>query len=415
MAEPNEWYVDEDGMMGMGDGLSTSTAWASLDEAWSGITRDTVNGDKINIRGTHRPPETIPAAAVDIAVEYGVPTQTAPLILRGYGSSANDGTRGTMVGTDELGDDQDIVVLGGTTVDFLYVIDMEIKDAGTARVVDIGDHCIFINCIIRGSASNGLSSDTGLFVSNCRFTDIDANGIASEQSGWIWRCVFDNDTSGSGDMDYGIKLDGDVLAITGFNTIGMAVIENCIFDLNSDSGGINLQSGGGSGESSQESVKCFISNNSFYTSGTGLYGITGTSGAKDQEIICQNNCVEGFDQVGSIGFRLRSGWGLFHGGNAAYNNTTNYDISGDVVFTWGAGTNSALSASPYTVPGSNNWTPVGVDVLIVAEPDYINGAASLAIRQGVSKGAFQSAPSGSGGNYYGISQRLHTIESGITA
>lgn len=409
MAEPNEWYVDSAGIPFSGDG-SLLSPWATLEEAYTGIPRDTANGDKINIKGTHYPPTMMPPTAVDIAAEYGVPTQTAPLILRGYGSSVNDGTRGIMDGTDGFGGDNNIVVLGGTTVDFLYVIDMEIRNAGTARVVDIGDHCIFINCIIRGSTTNGLSSDTGLFVSNCRFTDINANGILCEQSGWIWRCVFDNDTNDSGDMDYAIKLDGDVLAITGFNTIGMAVIENCIFDLDSDSKGINLQSGGGSGESSQESVRCFINNNSFYTSGTGTYGITGTSGAKDQEVICQNNCVEGF---ATTGFRLRSGWGLFHGGNAGYNNTANFDISGDVVFTWGASTNSALGASPYTNPGTNNWTPVGADVITAAEPDDINGADSLGISQGVDKGAFQKAAA-AGSSYYGISQGLHTIETGIT-
>ena len=303
------------------------------------------------------------------------------------------------------------VILGGTVTDFLYVIDMVIKDSGSARLVDIGDHCILINCEIRGSSSNGVTADTGLYVSNCRFTNIGQNGILSEQACAIWRCVFDNDTDTSGDMNWAIQLDGDVLAITGFNTIGMAVVEECIFDLDSDSKGINLQSGGGSGESSQESIRSFISNNSIYTSGTGTYGLSGTSGSKDQEVICQNNCVEGF---ATTGLRLRSGWGLFHGGNAAYNNTTNFDISGDVVFTWGTATNTALSASPFTNPGTNNWEGVGGNVLEAAEPNTINGAASLDYRQGRDKGAFQKEAIG-GGPYYGISQGLHTIESGITA
>ena len=410
MGAPNEWYVDSNSTPG-GNGTTASTdgsnanrAFNSLSWAFAAVTRDSADGDKFNIKGTHTYPGF---SAIDIATTYGVPTQTAPLIFSGYESTANDGVRGTLDG----GGSMNQVILGGTATDFLYIIDMVIKDSGSARPVDVGDHCILINCEIRGTSSNGVTADTGLYVSNCRFTNIGQNGILSEQAGSIWRCVFDNDTSTSGDMDYGIKLDGDVLSIAGFNTIGMSVIQNCIFDLDSTSNGINLQSGGGSGESSQESIRCFISNNSFYTSGTGTYGITGTSGAKDQEIICQNNCVEGF---ATTGFRLRSGWSLFHGGNAGYNNTANFDISGDVVFTWGASTNSALSASPYTNPGANNWEPVGTNVIEKAEPDFINGAADLEIRQGVDKGAFSNAPSG-GGNYYGISQGLHTIESGITA
>ena len=408
MGAPNEWFVDSNSTPG-GNGTTTSTdgtnanrAFNSLSWAFSAVTRDSADGDKFNIKGTHTYPGF---SAVDIATTYGVPTQTAPLIFSGYGSTANDGVRGTLDG----GDFYDQVIIGGTATDFLYVIDMVIKDSGSARPIDVGDHCMLINCVISGSSANGVTADTGLYASNCRFTNIGQNGILSEQACVIWRCVFDNDTDTSGDMNWAIQLDGDVLAITGFNTIGMAVVEECIFDLDSDSRGINLQSGGGTGESSQESVRSFISNNSFYTSGTSTYGVSGTSGTKDQEVICQNNCVEGF---ATTGLRLRSGWGLFHGGNAAYDNTTNFDISGDVVFTWGTATNKALSASPFTNPGTNNWAGVGSDVLEAAEPNTINGAASLDYRQGRDKGAFQKEAIG-GGAYYGVSQGLHTIESGV--
>lgn len=125
---------------------------------------------------------------------------------------------------------------------------MVIKDSGSARPIDVGDHCMLINCVISGSSANGVTADTGLYASNCRFTNIGQNGILSEQACVIWRCVFDNDTDTSGDMNWAIQLDGDVLAITGFNTIGMAVVEECIFDLDSDSRGSTCKAVEGPGK-----------------------------------------------------------------------------------------------------------------------------------------------------------------------
>jgi len=109
--------------------------------------------------------------------------------------------------------------------------------------------------------------------------------------------------------------------------------------------------------------------------------------------VCVNNLVEGFSGVGGDGIRLRSWDAITYGNNAAYNNTTNYDITSDKVLD--LGDNEALSATPYTNASSNDFTPV--DTGNVLGGSYPTSLIGFAHTQSRDKGAIQKSASGGGG------------------
>ena len=93
MALTNYFVDPAAGSDDTGDG-SIGTPWASVQHALDSITRDATNGDQVNIKsGT----ADVLAATLDLTT-YGTPTATAPLVLRGYTSAANDGGVGVLSG-----------------------------------------------------------------------------------------------------------------------------------------------------------------------------------------------------------------------------------------------------------------------------------------------------------------------------
>jgi len=83
-------YVDYgSGSDATGDG-SIGTPWKTLQYAFDHLTRDTTDGNQVNLKaGTAH----VNSAALDLAtlIAGGALSTTAPLIIRGYTSAANDG------------------------------------------------------------------------------------------------------------------------------------------------------------------------------------------------------------------------------------------------------------------------------------------------------------------------------------
>ena len=80
------YYVDPGGGSdSTGDG-SIGTPWASIQHALDTITRNSTDGDQINLKaGT----ADVLAAPLSLAT-YGTPTYLAPLVIRGYSNEPND-------------------------------------------------------------------------------------------------------------------------------------------------------------------------------------------------------------------------------------------------------------------------------------------------------------------------------------
>src|SRR5690242_15767610 len=94
MASPSDYYVDPlNGNDSTGTGTS-GNPWQTTQKALNTITRNTTNGDRINIRNTA---SDVLTGALSFAT-YGTPTTVAPLILEGYSSTAGDSGIGTLDG-----------------------------------------------------------------------------------------------------------------------------------------------------------------------------------------------------------------------------------------------------------------------------------------------------------------------------
>ena len=101
---------------------------------------------------------------------------------------------------------------------------------------------------------------------------------------------------------------------------------------------------------------CCISNSIWSNGGTGR-GIYGTSTGRIHRLLL-NNVVEGFSGTGGDGFDLTTlGNLVLRGGNAAFNNTTDYGAISDKIF-FDFGDNETLSASPFTDAANGDFNPV---------------------------------------------------------
>lgn len=361
MGTPTNYYVDPLGGDDMtGDG-SSGNPWMTVAHALggTGITRDSTNGDQLNVRDTAT--ETL--SSLDIASGYGSPTADAPLIIRGYTSSANDGGVGILSGGG-------VGRIINTGADYVHLIDMRFTNSGSTQLINGDNNWTVDRCQFDDTSGTALALDDDATVVNCYFTNIGATGISTTNRLYVGSCTFEND-GGSNSFTYGMTPGGT----TGWNRV-----VDCIFKLSGSSNGLSHNGSGGHLE---------VRNCSFYSSsGTGK-GVTG--GAAARSIICTNNLAEGFSGVGGIGFYLRSWNAVRYGHNAAYNNTTNYNVSADIEFD--LGDNESLSASPFT--SSTDFTPVDTgNVLGGSYPTSMKGLPQATARD---KGAVQKSSSGGGG------------------
>tara|TARA_R110000824_G_scaffold138169_4_gene302842 strand:- start:224 stop:1345 length:1122 start_codon:yes stop_codon:yes gene_type:complete len=361
MAAPTNYYVDpSSGDDFIGDG-SSGNPWASVAHALGGgATRDSTNGDQINIKSS----ASDTSAGVDPSGMYGNPTSAAPLIIRGYTSSANDGGIGVLDGSSSA--------IISTTSDFVNLVDLRFTNSGSSALVTGNNNWSVMRCQFDNTTGNALDLDDDARIVNCYFKDIGGVAIFPAQRTFIRACTFHNDGGGKEFTN----------AVTAASTSGWMIVEECIFKLTGASVGVTHGASSGYLE---------VRNCSFYSvSGTGA-GVTGDLSFR--VAVCVNNLVEGFSGSGGYGIRLRSWEAITYGNNAAYNNATNYNITSDTVFD--LGDNEALSASPYTNPGSNDFTPVDTgNVLGGSYPTSLKGFAHTQSRD---KGAIQKASSGGGG------------------
>ena len=278
-----ENYVDPSIAGNSGTGTIVDP-YGDLQYALDNIPRDTIDGDRINIKaGT----EEVFASAISYAT-YGTPTYDAPLIYQGYSSVAGDG------GIAEID-------LGGNALagDFVNYADLKVRSAGSGiSGFDIG----------YATATNVWFSDTGATL----------GFVLSECS--LYRCVFSDFPTGT----YALYPAGDSHVIgCYFEMDSRPVAGSCIFSAGACVTSYNcFKVGGGATVIDQYDDSHVSSHNSILRTGANAgIGIKFRNGSKAQR--CTGNIVEGFATGYQWGTQATPP-GAAHE-NAAYNNTTEYD------------------------------------------------------------------------------------------
>jgi len=305
VAAPTPYYVDPaiNGNSGTG---TIGDPFGDLQYALNTVTRDATNGDIFHIKvGTAE----VLAASLALTT-YGTPAEGAPLLLRGYTATANDG------GVGEI-DCNGAAMFAATTHSYLGLIDLEIHNFGNnSGINETGNSNFAYHCEIHKGASTPSGKvliSSFAFVINCHIHDAGVSGIGINAVNYsINNYVKDCPT-------------GIILSTS------YAATRNLVVDCAT----VGIAASGD---------RCCILGNTIYssTASTGK-GISETSGNNNGVIL--NNIVEGYSGAGGIGISTVGDLAIV-GYNATYNNTTatsyvrkfvdltSYDV--------------ALAASPFT-------------------------------------------------------------------
>ncbi|MBK8113206.1 MAG: hypothetical protein IPK44_01515 [Candidatus Accumulibacter sp.] len=345
MAAPSQYYVDYGaGNDTTGNGTS-GTPWKTVQKALDTVTRDTTNGDQININSSTA---QVLSAALSLTT-YGAPGATAPLILRGYTASSGDG------GVGEI-DCNGVTMFASSTLRYIVLVGLKIHNFGNNNGVYLSSYLetYAINCEIYKGASSPTSKTLVYlaYVIGCHVHDAGTTGVG---------------ISGFGGLVYGNFVNN---CVTATNHSGF-VLNNVLANCTTGTTGASVAAG-----------------NSVYASS----GSTGTGVALPARAIGFNNIIEGFS--GSGGKGLSTVDALMIGYNAFYNNATAESL-GD---TWiDLGNDGTPAASPFTNAGSLDFSLVssaGSGVLETAMPSAFGSATT----NKADRGAVQAGAGAGGGS-----------------
>lgn len=317
MAAPTNYFVRPvTGNDTTGDGLSHATAWKTSAKAEATIVRDAVNGDQVNMNDEG---DDVLSAAMTFA-NYGNASTGAPLIFKGYTLVPNDGGVGGLSGGGSVG------IANKNSQDVTGFIDMHLHDCGAANIVDLDNNCFATNCEIDDTSGNGFQADNDLILVGCHLHNIGGNPINGIGTGAVYRCAI---------------IDGANTAGTAIQNVGHAL--HNIIHLNSTGGkGVNCSDGS------------IVIHNSIFNEAAGTQaGIMATGNFLG---IVMNNIVEGFSGVGGVGIDYSTICPYAAGGNAGFNNTTNFVTNDFLAKDYGD--DEALAASAFVDAINNDFNLV---------------------------------------------------------
>jgi hypothetical protein len=337
MGTPTQNYVDPSIAGDSGSG-TVGDPYGDLQYALNQITRDATNGDQINIKaGTA---ESL-GSALSLA-SYGTPTADAPLVMRGYTSAANDGGIGAI--------DCNTYQMFSSDPNYVHLMEIDVYDGpGADSMVNLGNYCSIHSCEVYNSYI-GIETGTHGHVFSNHVHDHTNYGIDLQDTTAIAIANFVYDAK------FGIRAGTAIFNIVSLSTATSGAQGITIADLNA-----------------------MVMNNSIYADASppSASGIQGTT-ADGASVL--NNIVEGWDGASSKGFDLQNDLALY-GGNAAYNNGTDYSVTGDAFLNLGS--NATLGSSPFTDATNDDFTLV---TNLYAIPQSFMGASCYT---GLEKGAVQ--------------------------
>ena len=332
------------------DVTSDTAPFGDLEYAIEQTTFDTTNGTRVHIKvGT----DEVVVASLDNALDdtvttvAWVPSLAAPCVFQGYTAVADDGGIGGISGGGSVG------IFAGATFDFINFIDIHAHNCGSAAVFDVDNDCIFLNVEVNNTTGDGINTDNNALIQGCYVHDIGNNGLAVNAIG-----VVQNNFLANGTKDF-------VNAM--FITTSCVVLRN-IIKIDGTSNGISWGN------------QTSIINNSIWSNGGTGSGIRGRS-ANVRALSITNNLVEGFSGTGGVGFDNTDNVNIkivSYGGNAAFDNATEYTTPGGHVFLelGGASSNETLSATPFTDASNDDFAPVNTGAVKEGSlpDDFGNGA-----------------------------------------
>ena len=159
----SEYYVDYNaGNDMLGDG-SAINPWQTIKHAIeSGITRNSTNGDRINLKSGYA---HVVAATPDYSL-YGTPSVAAPLFIQGYTSSANDG------GYAEVTCSSGQALADGTTNDYRYLRFAYLSAISDTDPLHVYQYVTLIECKLESTGSSATpfsASGGGNYAYYCTF------------------------------------------------------------------------------------------------------------------------------------------------------------------------------------------------------------------------------------------------------
>lgn len=327
MGTPTQVYVNPALNSNTGTG-TIGDPFGDTQFALDSTVRDAVNGNQFNIKSGA---SEIMAAALNLAT-YGASTATAPLIIRGYTAAANDGGIGVLDGNNS-------VAIINTTNDSIKIVDMRLTNTGANVVCTIDTNALLLNCEIDTSTGGGATFSGGSHIINCFFHNLGVIGARLIGAGFIGFNTFRNETN---DFSQAIQ------------SVSNSTIAFNLIDIDGASHGINIV---GSGIT-------ILFNSIFSNGGTGS-GIRNPTTTDIGNIII-NNTVQGFSGAGGRGIHVAGQNAEVVGFNLAFNNTTNFDYTGDIDVALGS--NDVAAASPFVNAGGDDFDPISG--LLALYPSY---------------------------------------------
>ena len=331
MAQPTEIYVDPSIAGDSGAGTSADP-YGDLEWAIEQTTFDTANGTRVNIKaGTDEAlaVEISAAMADTVTTVAWLPSEAGPCVFQGYTAVAGDGGIGGISGGGSVS------VYSDTAFDHVSFIDLHCHNTGSATVIEMDKDCNVIRCEVDNTTGAGIHADLRSSVMSNHVHNCGAIGISLDQ-GMI---AFNYLENGANDFTTAIKA----------GAVGTLLIYRNIVSVDGTSDGIAV------------AERNFVMNNSVWSNGgTGQGILAATTGQNIRAVM--NNLVEGFSGVGGVGFDFSAGNTrvVIYGGNAAYNNTTDYNSPSDYFIDrlGTSDTNEVLGASPFTAASTGDFSPV---------------------------------------------------------
>ena len=306
----SEYYVDPlNGSDTTGDGLSDGTAWQTVQNALNSITKNTTDGDRINVKDTADDVLTAPlqfGAIGSYSLTYG-------LLIEGYSTNAGDGGVGGISGGGTTG----IIT---TTRSYIGFRNMHLHNTGANAIISIS----------RG-ALEGCEFDNSSFTGN----------VVQVNEGSCSNCYFHN-------------TDGEALKITLGAAYGNYFKQGATYSFDSailaSSQSFIVENvisvdGASNGILADTNPTSIINNSILSASGTGI-GISHTGnnfGSSDL-----NNLIEGF----SVGVQKTNRDLANISSNTAFDCTTAFDLNNAFVI---GENNTAVGSSPFKKSGADTF------------------------------------------------------------